>query len=266
MHRLRPRRPRAFGNRRLWLVAGLPVAGLAALTTIVSISLLPPSVHRKSIAYSIASSALYVSANGPTVAPGLSYVFAPWAEVLAEEMTSPKVKALIASTAGIPASQLAIDGPVAANLQRTQQEPTGEKRSSQLPTEGDPYRIRLNTDAELAAVGISAQAPTPAAAFKLAGAAETALDDYLTRTEEAAGVPPKARLIVAHLARVVESGGAGGHAMTALVFIIVLVLWSGLVVLLDKLRRELAAIRNAQARGLAQIPMPPARSSQSRHF
>lgn len=267
MHRLRSLRPKRFGNRRLWIVAGLPVAGLAALTTLVSISLMPPSVHSKSIAYSIASSQLYVSAPAsPKVAPALTYLFGPWAEVLAEEMTSPEVKGLIARTAGIPASQLAIDGAVSPDLQRTQQEPTGEKRSSQLVVEGSPYRIELNTDPDLAAIAISGEAPTPAGAFKLVHATEVALESYLTRAEDANQVPPKARLTIAHLAPIVSAGGAGGHTMTALVFVIVFVLWTGLVMLVDKLRRELSTIAIAQKRGMAQIRMPSARSSVSRHF
>lgn len=266
MHRLRALRPRRFGNRRLWILAGLPVAALAAATTLVSVSLMPPSVHHKSIAYSIATSQLYVSAPAsPKVAPALTYLFGPWAEVLADEMTGPEVKGLIARTAGIRSDQLAIDGPVSPNLQRTQQEPTGEKRSSQLVIEGAPYRIELNTDPDLAAIGISGEAPTPAAAIKLVDATEVALRSYLTHTEDTAGTPPKARLEVNHLAPVVLSGGAGGHTMTALVFVIVFVLWTGLVALVDKLRRELKTIAIAQKRGMAQIRMPSARSSVSRH-
>ena len=44
-------------------------------------------------------------------------------------------------------------------------------------------------------------------------------------------MPPKQRLVVGHLAPIVLTGGAGGHTLTALVFIIVFILWTGLVVL-----------------------------------
>jgi hypothetical protein len=267
MHRLRSLIPKRLGNRRFWIVAGLPVAGLAALTTLVSISLMPPSVHRKSLAHSFASSQVYVSAPAnPKVAPALSYLFGPWADVLAEEMTSPEVRGLIASKAGIPVNQLAIDGPVSPNLQRTQQEPTGEKRSSQLVIEGARYRIELNTDPDLAAIGISGEAPTPAGAIRLVRAAEVAVNSYLTHAEERSGTPPKARLVVNPLAPVVLSGGAGGHTLTVLVFVIVFVLWAGLIALVDKLRRELSTIAIAQKRGIAEIRMPSARSSVSRHI
>lgn len=269
MDRLRSFRPRRFGNRRLWILVGLPVAALAALSTMMSISLLPPSAHPKHIAYSTASSTVYVNApNGPSSAPSLTSFFGlqQSAEALAEEMLSPELKQLIAHAAGIPASQLAIDGPIAINLQRTQQEPTGEKRSNQLLTEGDPYRIELNTNVDFGAVGISADAPTPAAAFGLVRGAEAALHGYLVRTQDAAGVAPKQRLVVAHLAPIVLTGGAGGHTLTALVFIIVFILWTGLVVLVDKLRRELTLIRDAQKRGVTQISMSSTRSSVGRHL
>jgi hypothetical protein len=269
MNRLRSFRPRPFGNRRLWRLVGLPVAAAAALTTVVSISIFPPSVHKKHIAYSVASSELYVNApTGPSVAPALTYYYSlpQWAEVLAEEMTSPQLKQLIARTAGIQTSQLAIDGPISTDLQRTQQEPTGEKRSSQLLTEGDPYRIELSTNVDFGAIGISADAPTPAAAFRLVRASTAAIHGYLIRTQEAADLAPKQRLVVANLAPIVLAGGAGGHAMTAIVFIIVFVLWTGLVFLLDKLRREMLAIRSAQKLGVTQISMSSARSSVGRRF
>lgn len=264
MNRLRSFRPRAFGNRRLWILFGLPVAALAALSTLFTVSLLPPSVHKTQVAYAIASSDLYLNApTGPSSAPALTYYYGlpQWSEVLAEEMTSPELKGLIARTAGIPVKQLAIDGPIAYDLQRTQQEPTGEKRSSQLLTEGDPYRIELDTNVDFAAIGISGRAPTPGAAFKLVRASEVAIRGYLLRTQQAAGLSPKLRLVVADLAPIVLAGGSGGHTMTAMVFVIVFLLWTGLVVLVAKLRRELLAIRDAQERGVAQIQMPPGRSS-----
>jgi hypothetical protein len=248
---------------------GFPVAGLAALTTVFAISIFPPSIHRKQMAFAVASSEFYLNApTGPNVAPALTYFFSlqQWAETLAEEMTSPELKGLIAGAARIPTSQLAIDGPISNDLQRTQQEPTGEKRSSQLLTEGDPYRIELNDDSDLAGVGISAEAPTPAAAANLARAAEVATDRYLARTQAAADTPPKARLEIDHLAPIVPTGGSHGHTVAALVFLIVLTLWTGLVVLLAKLSRELAAIRDAQESGAAQISLSPARSSTSRYF
>jgi hypothetical protein len=269
MNRLRSLRPRRFGNRRLWILVGLPVAALASLTTVMSISLLPPSAHKKHIAFSIASSTVYVNAaTGPSSAPSLTSFFGlqQSSEALAEEMTSPELRRLIAHGAGVQASQLAIDGPISTDLQRTQQEPTGEKRSSQLLTEGDPYRIQLNTNVDFGAIGISANAPSARAAFALVRASEGALEAYLTRTQEAAGLSPNERVVVAHLAPIVISGGSGGHTMTALVFVIVFLLWTGLVALVDKLRRELAAIRDAQRRGVTQIPMSSARSSVGRRF
>lgn len=269
MHRLRSLRPRRFGNRRLWFLIGVPVAGLAAMTTLVSISLMPPSIHHKSIAYALADSQLYVSANtspwNPKVAPAITYLFGPRAQALAEEMTSPQVKAAIARDTGIAADQLVMDAPIDPNQQRTQQEPTGEKRSSQLVSEGAPYRIQLSINPDLAAIGISGQAPTMPGAFKLVDAAEMALKSYLTQTENAAGTAPKWRVAIGRLAPTIESGGSAGHTVTALVFMIVFALWTGMVALVDKLRRELKTITSAQSRGLAQIRMPPVRSSVSRH-
>ena len=150
-----------LGGRRLWLALGIPIAGLAGLSSIASISLLPPSMHTTSIAFAVASSEMSVqtpTSSGNT--PELRNLFPlpQWAAVLADELTSPGLKAQIARQAKIPVGQLAIDGPIALNLQRTQQEPTEEKRSFQLLSEADPYRITLDTDPNVAGVTITAQA------------------------------------------------------------------------------------------------------------
>jgi hypothetical protein len=248
---------------------GVPVAGLAALTTLMSVSLLPPKLHHKPLMYATASSQLSVSAPGSASAtPSLTtfYTLQQWSQVLAEEMTSPLLIHMIADTAGIPPGQLAIDGPISTDLQRTQQEPTGEKRSAQLLTEADPYRIQVDTNAALASIAITARAPTEPAAMKLVGASEDAIKRYLTTSQETARTPRLARVQITDLAPVVPTGGTRGHTVTALVFVIVFVLWIGLVAFVDKLRRELSIIATAQKRGLAQIRMPSVRSSVSRHF
>jgi len=251
-------------GRRLWLAVGIPVAGLAGLSTVASISFLPPSMHPRSIAYAIASSELSVQtplSSGNT--PDLSnlYPLPQWAAVLAEEMTSPKLKTLIAHDAGIPVGQLAIDGPIALDLQRTQQEPTEQKRSYQLLSEGDLYRVTLDTDINIAAVTITAQAPSQSAARELVLAVDRAGAAYLTGVEESAGTPPGDRVQVAQLQPVVITGGSGGHTVGALVFLIVYILWAGLVLLGDKLIRDVRGLGRLGSVLPSQVPASALRSS-----
>ncbi len=251
-------------GRRLWLAVGIPVAGLAGLSTVAAISFFPPSMHPRSIAYAIASSELAVQtplSSGNT--PDLSnlYPLPEWSAVLAEEMTSPKLKALIAHDAGIPVGQLAIDGPIALDLQRTQQEPTEQKRSYQLLSEGDLYRVTLDTDINIAAVTITAQAPSQSAARELVLAVDRAGAAYLKGVEESAGTPPGDRVQVAQLQPVVITGGSGGHTVGALIFLIVYILWAGLVFLGDKLIRDVRGLGRLGPLLPSQVPASALRSS-----
>jgi hypothetical protein len=255
---------RAVRRKRVWLLLGLPLAALAALSTIASISFLPPSIHSKSIAYAIASSELSVetsSSSGNTPELTRLYPLPEWAAVLAEEMTSPQMRGLIAKTAGIPANELAIDGPVSADLQRTQQEPTGEKRSYQLLAEGDLYRVTLDTDKYLPAIAIAAQAPSEDGALELVEAVDRAAHSYLTSVETSAHTAPPERVHVSPLQPVVITGGSGGHTVAALVFLLTYVLWTGGVFVWVTLARDMRALRRLGWTLPAQVPPAPVRSS-----
>jgi hypothetical protein len=244
-------------GRRMWLLAGVVVAGVAAASTIASISLLPPSLHAKPIAFAVASTEMSVgSSSSAGDTPELSNLFplTQWSAVLGEEMTSPELKTLIARQAGIPVSQLAIDGPLAPNLQRTQQEPTQQERSYQLLAEGDRYRITLQTVVDFAAMTITARAPSQAAARALALATVRAAYQYLHGAEAVAGTPQPDRVQVAQLQPVVITGGSGGHTLAVLVFVIAYLLWCGLMLLSEKLIRDLHVLRSRRER-------PPAASA-----
>jgi hypothetical protein len=253
---------RVFGNgRRAWLLVGVVVAGVAGVSTIASISLLPPSLHSKPIAFAVASTEMSVQATSSTGdTPQLSglYPLPETASVLGEEMTSPELKTLIARQARIPVAQLAIDGPIAANLQLTEQEPTQQKRSYQLLSEDDPYRLTLGNATDVAGVTISARAPSQAAARRLAGATVRAASEYLLDTEVSAGTRKPDRVQVGQLQPVAITGGSGGHTLAVLVFVLVFVLWCGLVLTCEKLIRDLHALRLRRGRS----PSDPARGSQ----
>jgi hypothetical protein len=249
-----------MGKRRFWLALGIPIAGLAGISTIASL----PSLHPKSIAYAQASSELQLSTHqASSSAPELSNLFPlpESAAVLADEMTSPELRDLIAHEAKIPATQLAIDGPIALDLQRTQQEPTGEKRSNQLLNEGDPYRLTLDTDPHLPGITITAQAPTEDGALALVAATEQAASSYLTRAEVSAGTAPNSRVVASHLDPIVITGGSGGHQVAAFVFFVVYLLWADLVLLWTKLARDIRTLRQLGPDGGTKVPSPPFRSS-----
>ena len=249
---------------RLWLILGIGVAGVAGLSSIASISLLPPSMHTKSIAFAIASSEMSVqtptsSGNAPELRN--LYPLPQWAAVLAEEMTSPALKAQIAEHSGIPGGQLAIDGPIALNLQRTQQEPTQQKRSYQLLSEDDPYRVTLDTDPNVAAIIITAQAPSQSLARQLTREVDRAAAAYLGGVEKSANLPPADRVEVSQLQPIAITGGSGGHTVAALVFVVVYLLWCGGVLVVRKLARDVRALRRLGPVLPSQVAAQAVRSS-----
>lgn len=235
-------------RRRLLRVGGPLVAGLAAASSIFSIGLFPPSATPKRLAYSIANTQLYVGGREPLSnshdVQNLG-LYSLRAQALGDIMTSPRLREYIARAARISVSELAVDGPIADNLQRTEQEPTGEKRAAQIVVENVPYRLTLNDDPAASVLGVTAQAPTVAGATALADAAGAGLQKFLVRSENSARLPQSARIFIGQLA----PAAASAVSPTALIevagftFVVVLILWSGLVMAASRLVENIQVVK-----------------------
>jgi hypothetical protein len=205
---------------------------LSAAASVGSLRLGPPFFLKKALAASSAHATVFVDGPAELSSPKISVEAATTAgETLADLLPSPGLRRLIAGTARIPFSQLAVDGPVANDLQRTQQEPTGEKRSNEILSEGALYRLTIDDDYASPVLDVSAQAPSPHAAAALADAVSVALNRYLSNLELSTGVPARDRLRVDQSAPAVgDSPGHSGIAQVAfLTFLFVLLVWCGLV-------------------------------------
>jgi len=243
------------GSRRVWGVAlGVPVAGLVALSTVASVSLLPPSVKRKPLAYSLATTQLYVMphaglGNATENDDPLQYVAREM--MLANQIASPELRRMIADDAGLDPKLVAVDGPVAIDLPVAQQEPSGPKRSNQEVVEGDLYRVKIDENSALPTIGVTAQAPSAGEAVRLANAVETAVSTYLTGLEASANTPTALRLEVRPLAPVAVSGdGTGGLKNVAgLAFLVALTLWVGVVYAVTAVVRDVRRLRGSWEAG-----------------
>ncbi len=239
-------------RRGLWLLVGVPVAAFAAVLSVASVSLLPPSIKHRSLAFYKASTQVYVmpqGALGSSLLKSSPTVFTGQSITLANIMSSPELRNIVARGARLDPDQLAVDAPIPSYLPIAEQEPPGIKRATQVVEEGDPYRLTVDINLSLPAIGLTGQAPSPEVAERIVRAAQTGLASYLTHLETSADTPASLRLQVRSLGPISSEGDdSGGLANVAgFTFIIALALWSGLVVTAFNVGRPLSAALRTRA-------------------
>lgn len=245
---MRRRNLNPLTRRWFWLALGGPVAAAVALCVVFSVSLFPPGLRSKHLGYYLATTQLNIMPNGaignadPFADPSQ---FAGPALVIANVMSSPELRNLIARQARIRPSDLAVDAPVPTYLPIAAQEPTGEKRSTQIIVEQDPYRLTIDATQALPNIGITAQAPSPQVAQRIAAAAQPALSAYLTGVETNAGTPLYERLVTRQLApvQVAPDPYGGTSNVMGFAFLIGLTLWVGLVLTISAVGRDVRVLR-----------------------
>lgn len=249
----RPGRFAQLRHKPLWILGGFVTAAVSAMCSIASISLSPPSITLKPLAFSTATTQLLV--NQPSTITNGKFIPNFWrfyvrAEALASVMTSPELKTAMARASSIPASEIAVDGPIATNLQRTQQEPTGPKRANQIIVQDALYRVTVDMDPVGPVIGVTAQAPTQSKAAALANAAGTALAAYVSAIQRAAHAPSGGRYEVSSVgpATATPPSKRGPIEIACLVFLIVFVLWWGFALACSKFVREIRELGSAQSK------------------
>jgi hypothetical protein len=240
-------------SRRLWLAFGVPVSALVVLCTVASVSIFPPAVQGSSLGYAVATTQLYIGPPGGlvnTLTTDVPQQFIEQGIALADQMASPHLRDVIAANSGIAASRIAVDGPLDLNTSVFSQEPDGPKRSSQITVQNALYRVTVGEDTALPEISVTAQAPKPSQAVRLANASQAALSTYLTGIETASGTPPIDRLGVSSLGPVLVSDESSGLVNVAvLTFALSLALWSGLVVAITAIVRDVHRLRRGWSPG-----------------
>ncbi len=221
-------------HRRRLLVLGALIALVAALLSVYQVGLFPPSMKSRTNVFAAASTQILVDTPGSAFAD-LNSELEPLdarAGVFARFLASPVAVALIAREAKLPFDAIEARGPYDLNLPLSQQEPTAEKRSSQIIGEGAVYRLRFENNPALPIVSVFAQAPTQDEAVALAAAAPAALRTYIDRLQTQQHTPPDSRVEIRQLGNAtggIVNKGASLQIAT-LVFIVVLVGWCMLLI------------------------------------
>jgi hypothetical protein len=240
-------------NRRRWVLAGIPVAALVALCSIASVSLFPLKVHSKRLGYAVAGVELYMAPPSGLVSnlqPRLTENVVTQAFALADEMSSPELRDLIASRAGIPAGRLAIDGPLDVDESIFALFPDGPKRASQIVVQNARYRITISEDTALPEISVEAQAPTVSEAVRLAAATQVAAGSYLSAIETRSRTPHELRLLVSPLGPISVSDKTKGVTnLAVLTFFLAFTLWAGLVTAALAIVRDTRLVRRGWVPG-----------------
>jgi hypothetical protein len=220
--------------RRRLVGLGALIAALAALLSVFSVGLFPPSLTSRTNVFATASTQLLVDAPDSAFAD-LANDLTPLetrASVFARFLASPVALELVAREAHVPLASIEAQGPYDINLPVIQQEPTAGQRSSQIIGEGALYRLRFENNPVLPIVSVFAQAPTEAEAIALADAAPQALRIYIDRIQADQQTPLDRRVVIRKLGD--ATGGVvneGANLQIALlVFIVVFGAWCMLLI------------------------------------
>jgi hypothetical protein len=107
-------------------------------------------------------------------------------------------------------------------------------------------------------IEIQATAKHPKAAIKLAEHTSAAFGAWLTTSQAKAGVPVPERILVQDLVRPTKATSSGGSKLGLPLFVgfVVLLLFAGIAIALDRLKASAAAAHAAAASGTADVQVP----------
>jgi len=180
--------------RRAMLVSAV-VGLLFAISSIASISPLPPKVTSRHDSVAAAATALMIDGPSPAALDRtLIYREFPGyinrAMLFSNLITSEPVLNLIGRQVGIRGDQIYAVARLTSPVSAVMREPDAEQRANQLLRRGARYRLDLQADPYLPIVTIYAQAPTVAEAEQLADASISSLEQYLH--QQAVAAPQRA--------------------------------------------------------------------------
>lgn len=175
---------REISRLRVGIAVSALVAALAALWSVADVSVLPPSLHARSLEMASAYTQVIVDTPDSTLFDLRQSTddiqdMANRALLVGSLMGSPPVAAYIARQAGVPADTLQIQAPRTPEQPLVNAVPGRSNGPSDLLRSTDQYRLDIEADPTVPFLDIYAQAPTASAAGRLANGAVDGVGDYL---------------------------------------------------------------------------------------
>jgi hypothetical protein len=238
---------RELWSRKILLVIGVFVAILAAVASVSNVSIFPPSLSKGELEYYSGRTQILVDSEASSIGD-LRRDLTPMvarANVYSRFMTTPAALRVIGEKARIPANEIYAEGPYQLGQARFIQEPTAERRGSQLAGRQARYRLRFDSDPELPIVTVYAEAPSAPQATALADGAASGLADYVVNLQDEQGIPEKRRVAIRQLGSTTGAPVTAGAdtKVAVFVFFVVFGLWCIAVLMF---RRLVAGWRRAE--------------------
>jgi hypothetical protein len=230
---------RELARRKLLVGVGVVVAMLVAVATVSNVSLMPPKVGGSTLEYYSGRTQILVDSNASSIGDlrrDLTPMIAR-ANVYSRFMTTPAALRVIGREAGVPANEIYAEGPYQLGQARFIQEPTAERRGSQLVGQKARYRLRFDSDPELPIVTVYAEAPSGKTATALADGAAAGLADYVKTVQDEQEVPEKQRVSIRQLGSTTGAPVSDGAStkVAVFVFVVVLGLWCLGIIFLQRI-------------------------------
>jgi capsular polysaccharide biosynthesis protein len=182
------------------------------------------------------------------------------ASVFAQVMTSAAVLEDIASSAGVPVSQMTAQGPYSGPGQALDVVTPSEARSNQLPAQTVKYRLTFVAQTNEPVVTASVQGPNAAAAERVAASIFPGVQHYVSRLQAQSATPAQHRVTIRQLGPP-QAGAVNSSARSKLMIAALLgVLLLGLLLLLgvEGMRRradEAATIESERLPDFDRLPL-----------
>jgi capsular polysaccharide biosynthesis protein len=173
------------------------------------------------------------------------------ASVFAQVMASSVVLDSIAHATGIPASEITAQGPFSGSGLALNVVTPSEARGVQLSAQGVPYRLTFVAQTTLPIITISAQAPTPAAAARLANAVSVGTNQFVQSLQQQTQTKGSKRVTIRELgpAQASTVNSSSALVMMAAATVAILVLGLVAILLLEARARRARRIRIEQEFG-----------------
>jgi hypothetical protein len=235
--------------RELWqlrkgLVISLCLALLAAGWAVGKVSLFPPGLKMRTLEISAASTTVLVDAPQSSVA-NLSVntvdiqAMTNKALLVGNVMGSEPVRSYIMRRAGLPAGTfLEIATPVTPDFPR-ELSTTGDKKTTDILKSPNEYRLNIQANPTVPVLDLDAEAPTPAAAARIANGAVQGMRDYLHAVAAQDNIPAGRQVTLEQLGTAkggVVNPGVGVETAT-LAFLLVFVASAATTLWLARVRK-----------------------------
>jgi len=205
---------RELWRSRLGVALSFALAVLAAAWSVGTISLSPPGIKSRTVQMAAASTRVLV--DTPTssvldlaVATQEISSMTNRALLVSNVMASEPVREYIARRSKVPAEILKVSSPVTRDWPRQLAQSGSPKKTSDIFSSPNEYRLSLKSNPTVPVIDIYAEAPTAKAARELANGAVTGMRDYLQDIAAQQGVAPRQQV------RLEQLGSARGGVVNA---------------------------------------------------